>query len=69
VAPKEEYHQMLETKSVALCYQGKSCLCHGQNVKKWLYGTKANHVCVADGILEGRVVVPRQIMLMARTQC
>jgi hypothetical protein len=29
VAPKEENHPMLETKKVALCHQGQSCLWHG----------------------------------------
>jgi hypothetical protein len=43
VAPKEENHQMLETKKVALCHQGKLCLCRGRNVRRWLWATKANY--------------------------
>ena len=37
--------------------------------KKWRYATKANHACVADGMLEGGFVLPRQIMLVPRMEC
>jgi hypothetical protein len=50
VAPKEENHQVLATKEVALCRQSKLRLYHGWNVRKWLCATKAYHVCVADGM-------------------
>jgi hypothetical protein len=69
VAAKEENHQMLETKKVALCDQGKSCLCRGRNVRKRLWATKANYECTTDGILEGGFVLPRQIMIVPRTEC
>jgi len=48
VAPKEENHQMLDTKKLALCHQDKSCLCRGRNVRRWLCATKANYNCATD---------------------
>jgi hypothetical protein len=53
VAPKEENHQILETKKVALCHQGKSWLCSGRNVGRWFWATKANYDCTTDRMLEG----------------
>jgi hypothetical protein len=69
VASKEENHLMLETKKVALFHQGKSCLCCGQNVRKWLCATKANYDCAADGMLEGGFGLQRQIMFVPRMVC
>jgi hypothetical protein len=69
VAPKEENHQMLETKKVALCHQDKSCLCRGRNVRRWLWATKANYDCTTDETLEGGFVLLRQIMFVPRMAC
>ena len=60
VAPSEENHQMLETKKVALCHKGKSCLCRGRNARRWFCATKANHDRTTDKTLEGGFVSPRQ---------
>jgi hypothetical protein len=68
VAPKEENHQILETKKVALCHQGKLCLCRGRNVRRWLWATKANYDCTTDEMLEG-LVSPRQIKFVPRMLC
>jgi hypothetical protein len=57
---------MLETKKVALCHQGKSCLCRGRNVRRWLCASKANYDCTTDETLEGDFVLPRQIMFVPR---
>jgi hypothetical protein len=68
VAPKEENHQMLETKNVILCHQGKSCLCRGRNVRTRLWATKANYDCTMDGMFQGGFVLPRQIMIVSPTK-
>ena len=44
-------------------------LCHGWNVSKWIYDTKTNHFYTVDGMLEDGFVVPRQIVLVSRTEC
>ena len=62
VAPKEENYPMLETKKVALFYQGKSCLCHGWYVRLWSCDTKAHHVSAACQMLGSCLVVQRQIL-------
>jgi hypothetical protein len=67
--PKEEIHQMLETKKGALCHQGKSCLCRGRNVRRWLCATKENYDCTTDRTLEGGFVSPRQIMYVPQIVC
>jgi hypothetical protein len=69
VVPKEENHQMLDTRKVVLCHQGKSCLCRGRNVRRWFCATKANYDCAADGMLEGGFVSPRQIVFVPRMVC
>ena len=69
MAPKEENHQMLETKKVALCHQCKSCLCRGWNVRRWLCATKANNDRTTDKRLEGGFVSPRQIMFVPWMVC
>jgi hypothetical protein len=51
--PQRGKPQMLETKKVALCHQGKSCLCRGWIVRRWFCATKTNYDCAADGMLEG----------------
>jgi hypothetical protein len=68
VAPKEKNHQILETKKVPLCNQGKLCLCRGQNVKRWHWAINANYDCTTDGMLGGGFVLPRQIMIVSRTK-
>ena len=60
---------MLETKKIALCYQCKSCLCRGWNVRNWLCGTKANCVCTTDKMLEVSFVVLSQIMFVSQMEC
>ena len=42
----------MECLKVTLCYEGKSCWWCGQNIRRWLFGTKENHVCTLDGMLE-----------------
>jgi hypothetical protein len=69
VAPKEENHPTLETKKVALSHQGKSYLCHGQNVRRWFCATKANYDCATNGMLESGFVLPKQITIVPRTEC
>jgi tmRNA-binding protein len=69
VPPKEKNHPMLETKKVTLFHQGKSSLCREQNVRRWLCATKAIYDCAMDGMLEGRFVIPRQIMFVSRMVC
>ena len=56
VATKEKNHPMLETKKVALCYQGNSCLYRGRYVRRWHYGTKTNRVVATDRMLDGSFV-------------
>jgi hypothetical protein len=69
VAPKEENQPMLETKKVTLFYQGKSCLCRGWNVRRWLWATMANYDCTTDGMLECGFVLPRKITIVPWTEC
>jgi hypothetical protein len=69
VEPKGKYHPMLETKKVALYHQGKSCLCHGRNVRRWLWATKANYDCTTEGMLKSGFGLPRQIMFVPRMVC
>jgi hypothetical protein len=64
VAPKEEKHQMLETKKVALYHRGKSCLWRGWYVRLWHCDTKANHVSTAGRMFENCLEMQRQIMLL-----
>ena len=65
--PKKGYTQRrkpsnVETNKVVLWYQSKPCLRCGQNVKKWPCSTKANHVVVADRMLNNSFV-PKLVSL------
>jgi hypothetical protein len=69
VVPKEENYQMVGTKKMALCHQGKSCFCRGRDISMWFCATKENHACSVDGMLKGGFVLPRQIMFVPQMVC
>ena len=54
---------------VALFYKGKSCLCHGRNVRRWFFIVKTNHARLVDEMLKGGFVLLRQIMFVPQTEC
>jgi len=60
---------MLETKKVDLWYEGESCLRRGWNVRSWLCVIKEIFFFATDGMLEGGLVVSRQIMFVLQTKC
>jgi hypothetical protein len=41
---------------MVLWYQGKSCLCHRPNVRKWSCGSNTNCIVAVDQILDGGFV-------------